>query len=305
MRIRKVTYLIKKMTNKIVTILLALLSLSLIPTGCVSIQKHQVFSKDNVVISYDVRGAGKPALVFVHGWCCDKRYWSYQVPYFARQYRVVTIDLAGHGLSAAGRRYWTMEAFGGDVVAVVEKLNLDRVILIGHSMGGSVIIEAARHMPDRVVGLVGVDTLHNVETRYSQEQVEEFIYGFREDFKGNTSRFVRGMFPSGSDPNIVERIVEDMSSAPPWVGINSLRAYFHYDFTKALEEVQVPICCINTDLLETNVQTNRKHAVSFDVKIMPEKSHFIMIEDPKTFNQLLDEIISELNYKENISGRKN
>jgi pimeloyl-ACP methyl ester carboxylesterase len=273
--------------------------------GCTFNQKHHAFSEDNVAISYDVHGKGEPALVFIHGWCCDKRYWSYQVPYFESRYRVVTIDLAGHGLSGLGRRNWTIEAFGGDVVAVVEKLKIEKAILIGHSMGGPVIIEAARRIPDRVIGLVGVDTLQNVETTYPRKQVREFIYGFQKDFKGNTQEFVRDMFPAGSDPNIVERIVEDMSSAPPWVGISSLQGYFRYNVTEALEQVKVPLYCINSDLLETNVEANRRHAVSFDVKHMPGMGHFIMIEDPETFNQLLDEIINELNFKEPVSDLEN
>ncbi len=273
-------------------------------TSCTFNQKRRVFTEDNVAISYDVHGKGKPVLVFVHGWCCDKRYWSYQVPYFGSRYRVVTIDLAGHGLSGLGRRSWTIEAFGGDVVAVINKLNIERAILIGHSMGGSVIIEAVRRMPDRVVGLVGVDTLHNVETTYPEEQIEEFISGFQGDFKGNTREFVRDMFPSGSDPYIVERIVEDMSSAPPWVGVGVLRGYFRYDVTEALKQVTVPIYCINSDLLETNVEANRRHAVSFDVKLMPGMGHFIMIEDPETFNRLLDEIVSELIYKDKIPSKE-
>jgi pimeloyl-ACP methyl ester carboxylesterase len=279
------------------SLLVTMLSSLLFLEGCVSIRKNKVFSEDNVVISYGVHGKGKPAIVFVHGWCCDKRYWSYQVPYFANKYRVVTIDLAGHGLSGLNRRNWTIEAFGGDVVAVIKKLNIEKAILIGHSMGGSVIIEAARRMPDRVIGLVGIDTLHNVETTYPKEQIEEFISGFQEDFKGNTREFVREMFPSGSDPYIVERIVEDMSSAPPWVGVGSLRGYFRYDVTETLEQVKVPIYCINSDLLETNVEANRRHAVSFDVKLMPGRGHFIMIEEPETFNQLLNEVINELNSK--------
>jgi pimeloyl-ACP methyl ester carboxylesterase len=300
-------YLIKRIQKKKLSMLL-LTTLSLVFSTLVSCtfnQKRHVFSEDKVSISYNVRGKGELALVFVHGWCCDKRYWSYQVPYFENRYRVVTIDLAGHGLSDIGRRLWTIETFGGDVLAVVEKLNIERAILIGHSMGGPVIIEAARRMPDRVIGLVGIDTLHNVETTYPKEQIEEFISGFQEDFKGNTQEFVRDMFPAGSDPYIVERIVEDMSSAYPWVGVGSLRGYFRYDVIEALKQVTVPIYCINSDLLETNVEANRRHTISFDVKLMPKMGHFIMIEDPETFNQLLDEVINELNFKEPGSGREN
>ena len=54
-------------------------------------------SKDGVSISYQVTGKGLPALVFVHGWCCDKSYWDPQVRYFAADHQVITVDLAGHG----------------------------------------------------------------------------------------------------------------------------------------------------------------------------------------------------------------
>lgn len=266
----------------------------LMSAGCATIQKHYVLSPDDVVIRCDVQGRGKPALVFVHGWCGDKRYWSYQVPYFAQRYKVVAIDLGGHGASGLNRRRWSMKAFGADVAAVIEMLKLNQVILIGHSMGGNVIIEAARLEPDRVIALVGVDTYHDVEAEYPRNQIEEFVDGFMQNFKKEADKFARDMFPPDSDPNIVERVVEDMSSAPPWVGISALQEYFFYDVKEALKDVRVPIYCINTDLVPTNVEAGRRHAVSFDVKLMPGLSHFIMIEEPKTFNKLLEETISEI-----------
>ena len=54
-------------------------------------------SSDGVDIHYEVHGEGEPALVFIHGWSCDRSYWRAQVEYFAKQYQVITIDLAGHG----------------------------------------------------------------------------------------------------------------------------------------------------------------------------------------------------------------
>ena len=58
-----------------------------------------VASEDGVVIYYDVRGSGERTLVFVHCWSCDRSYWQRQVEEFTDVYRVVTIDLAGHGQS--------------------------------------------------------------------------------------------------------------------------------------------------------------------------------------------------------------
>ena len=87
-----------------------------------------------------MRGRGAPALVFIHGWSCDRTYWRGQVDAFSQTFRVVAVDLADHGESGTGRQVWTIGAFGEDVAACVSKLGLQRIILIGHSMGGDVIL---------------------------------------------------------------------------------------------------------------------------------------------------------------------
>ena len=132
---------------------------------------HVIPSKDGTPISYEIHGAGEPTLVFVHGWSCDARYWRAQLPHFANNHRVVMLDLAGHGHSGMTRSQYTMRAFGEDVKAVIEATGSRRVILIGHSMGGSVIAEAARLMPSRVKGLIGVDTLVNIEYPMTREEL--------------------------------------------------------------------------------------------------------------------------------------
>ena len=93
----------------------------------------------------------------------------------------MTIDLAGFGESGVEREAWTMEAFGDDVTAVVEKLDLREVVLVGFSMGGPVILEAATRIPDRVIGLVLVDVLQDIENVYSQEQIDAIIEDFRQN----------------------------------------------------------------------------------------------------------------------------
>src|SRR5882762_1994438 len=99
-------------------------------------QTLYAISPDGIRIAYEVHGEGTPALVFVHGWSCDRNYWKGQLEPFAEQFKVVAIDLAGHGESELGRKAWTIGAFGADVAAVVKALGLQHVILIGHSMGG-------------------------------------------------------------------------------------------------------------------------------------------------------------------------
>jgi pimeloyl-ACP methyl ester carboxylesterase len=261
--------------------------------GCATVQKHTVISADDVRICCTVQGEGDPALVFVHGWSCDKSYWEAQEGHFAENHKVVMVDLAGHGESGLDRKEWTIEAFGKDVAAVVKKLGLDRVILIGHSMGGPVITAAARQMPGRVIGLVGVDTFHNVEEEVTKERLDRFTAPFKEDFKEATRKFVRRMFPADADPALVERVVSDMASAPPDIGITAFEALFNYEMKAALKDARVPIYCINSDRYPTDVEAGRRHAMPFELKLMPGIGHFVMMEDPETFNRLLMEVISE------------
>ena len=136
---------------------------------------YVVPSKDGTSISYEVHGTGDLTLVFVHGWSCDSRYWREQVPYFSKKYRMVVLDLAGHGHSGLTRSEYTMSAFGADVQAVNQATESHNVILIGHSMGGSVIAEAARLMPMRVKGLIGIDTLNNVEYPMTHKELKNMI----------------------------------------------------------------------------------------------------------------------------------
>ena len=254
-------------------------------------------SFDGNPIHYTQQGSGKPALVFVHCWCGDKSYWDNQVPTFSQNYQLVTLDLAGHGESGANRQDCTMEAFGEDVVAVVEKLDLHQVILIGHSMGDAVIFEAARRMPGRIIGLVGVDNMQNFEREFPAEQIDQFIAQLGENFIENAAEFVRSFFPADADSSLVERIANDMASAPPEIGLSAMSHLLHYNYKEALKEIRVPIRCINSDRYPTNVETNKKHALSFEVSLMPGIGHFGQLEDPETFNRLLTDIIVELSDK--------
>lgn len=260
-----------------------------------SAKKMTVKSADGIPIAYQVQGKGDITLVFVHCWCCNKGFWDAQVPYFSKHYQVVAVDLAGHGESGSNRKEWTMPAYGHDVAAVVKELKLKKVILIGHSMGGPVIVEAARLLPKQVIGLVGVDTLANVEFKYTKEQRDLFLAPMRKDFAKGTENFLRmWMFTPKTDAKLIEKIVKVMSSAPPEVGIQSFEGMFKQDLVAVLKEIKVPIRCINADKFPINVEAGKRHAVSFEVKIMKGVGHFLHMEDPETFNRLLEETVKEL-----------
>ena len=209
-----------------------------------------VTSPDGIAIRYDVAGSGGPALVFVHGWSCDRTYWADQMRAFAARHRVIAIDLAGHGESGDGRESWTMASFGGDVTSVVDHLGLDEFVLIGHSMGGDVIVEAALALAAGVRGLVWVDTYDSLDSFRSAAEVAAFVEPFRADFSQSTQQLVRRMFPSSADPELVGRVAKDMSSAPPGIAIEVLRNAISNGelLLERLPLLTVPIVAINPRL---------------------------------------------------------
>jgi pimeloyl-ACP methyl ester carboxylesterase len=263
-------------------------------------------------IAFTRQGAGSPALVFVHGWSCDAGYWAGQTAAFSRKWPVVTLDLAGHGQSGLREGDWSMASFGADVAAVVEALvpAPDRLILIGHSMGGDVILEAARalesradgrsdgrtagHVARRIAGLVWVDAHSQLARFRSAEQVQRRMAPFREDFRAAAAGFVRGMFPPGADAALVERVVAAMSAAPPAIATAALESAMNYarEVPGVLQQLRVPVIAINPESTPEEIQSLGRHGV--EVLSMSGAGHFMMLEDPERFNALLRIAITRL-----------
>jgi len=248
-------------------------------------------SADGVPVAYEVHGQGEPALVLVHGWSCDRSYWKEQIEYLSPQYRLVLVDLAGHGESGTGRKDYTMSAFGADVAAVVDSLGLQKVVLVGHSMGGDVIVEAAKKLPGRVVGLVWVDDYKSLGPARSAAEVDAFVTKFRKDFRGTTNGFVRGMFAPNADPKLVDRVAKDMASAPPAIALSAM----HNSFLNAarvpvdLTGLKLPVVAINSDREPTDHESLGKYGVK--AFVLPDSGHFPMLEDPPRFNRSLDSVV--------------
>lgn len=257
-----------------------------------------ISSADGADIVYEVHGdsAGKPALVLVHCWSCDRGYWYAQVEEFSKDHKVVTIDLAGHGDSYPGTRSdFTTVAFGGDVAAVVGDLGWERVVLIGHSMGGGVIVEAAAQLPGKVRGLIWVDSFHRLGgTATPPAELDAFFAPFDSNFVEQTRTFVRSMFPPSADSALMDRVAMDMSAAPPAVAMSAIRNAFAYDarLPGRLDELKLPVVAINAALFPTDTASLGQRGVQ--AIIMPEVGHFLMMEDPARFNELLREALGRM-----------
>jgi pimeloyl-ACP methyl ester carboxylesterase len=248
-------------------------------------------SADGVPIAYEVHGSASPALILVHCWSGDRSYWKEQIDELSPQFELVLIDLAGHGESGMGRKNYTMDSFGEDVAAVVEKLDLKGVVLVGHSMGGNVVVAAAKRLRERVAGVVWVDTYKTLELPADDEGAKAFIGKIRKDFRHATDSEVRGMFGPNADPKLVDRVAKDLAAAPPAVGLSALENHFAYarQVPGILDSLKLPFAAINSDRAPTDYESLAKHGVK--ARVLPDIGHFIPLEDPPRFNRTLSSVV--------------
>lgn len=274
-------------------------------TGCcdkkISPTYKASISQDGETIAYTVYGQEEKALIFIHGWSCDSRYWQKQISTFAKDYKVITIDLAGHGNSSANRQNYSVLSFAYDVKSVITQEKIKTAILIGHSMGGIIISEAARLMPKEISGLIAIDTLQNVEHEMTQAAFEQMVSPFEKDFKAAAQNFVGSMFPKDADPDLINWVKEDMSSAPSAVALSAFKdylgRYLDGSIAPVFKDINVPLYSINARLWPTYPEANRKYIKDYTLVYIENTGHFPMLEKPKEFNNLLKEAILHLGLK--------
>jgi pimeloyl-ACP methyl ester carboxylesterase len=259
------------------------------PAGDAGEGPRLALSPDNVHIEYRVLGHGEPAVLLVHGWACDANYWNEQLAALKAHYTVVAINLAGHGGSGNNRSEWSIANYAADVAAVATQLPNQRLVLVGHAMGATVVLAAAPVIGARVNGIIAVEALRSVgQPVLSARDIEQRVAPFRADFVGETRKLVTDTrFARGANPALVQKVAYDMSLEPPAVAVASLQALLSVDLGGLLQAIHVPVYAINSDLLPTDAARIRKALPNFTLDVLDHSGHFLMLEAPARFNPLL------------------
>lgn len=255
---------------------------------------RKALSADQVEIVYTSQGSGETAVIFIHGGFADRTFWTNQLKPFAAKYHVIALDLAGHGESGKNREKWDIFGFARDVRAVMENEKIRRAVLVGNSLGGPVALEAARLVPDKVLGIVAVDTfqvLMNPPANYFQQQAR----AFRADSTGTIRKMVGQLFHKDIDPELYAQVEKKMlKNTSPIMAAGLMEFFATYDLVEAVKQVPHPIRCINGDLMPTQVEKNRDIHPDFNAVILPHTGHYPMLEKPELFNRHLEKILSEI-----------
>ena len=257
--------------------------------------------RDNANISYQVKGNGDITLLFVHGSYIDQSYWKSQAAFFSRDYKVVTVDLPGHGQSGDERKHWSVRGFDEDVIALMKELNLHKVILIGHSMGAGVNLMAATSYPKPVAGFIGIENFKNAGTPLPepyQHQAADIAGKLATDFRNANEQYARmALLTERTPPAIAKRVVEAYRNANQPMGIAITPEIFDMFQTEKelLPQLKFKLYLINVDYMPTNEDALKQYAGSgYELLHMKGTCHYPMLENPGQLNQLLEQVIQKI-----------
>jgi pimeloyl-ACP methyl ester carboxylesterase len=249
-------------------------------------------------IDYFDSRIGDTTLLFIHGWNINKEYWVDQIDFFSKDYRVVTLDLPGFGKSGKNRKSWTVEEYGNDVTAIIKQLNLKNVVLIGHSMSGAIVVEAALRNPTRVIGVVGVDNFTNFRAVVSpqlRKYISEAYKALRANYKKVTLQYANeSLFSPSTDSAVRKRVIRDFMNVDSVTAVNILETNDKYSTDEKLKSLRRPIYLINSNYHPTDTLGFKKYKVPYYLFYVGPTGHYPMIESPAEFNKLLAQVVRKI-----------
>ena len=275
-----------------------LLLLSLVAFGCTAERENVVTASDGVEIHFDRRGDGPVTLVFVHGWGNSRAIWEDQVALFSVKYEVVNIDLPGFGESGNDRKQFTIPSYADDVATVLSSLALERVVLVGFSMGALVVIEAANKAPETVVGVILVDGRHDVDFKTPSDSIGGIVKYMMDVVNDPTNEKLvsNGFYKRNEEANFnrISAMLRDGSRVGWEESLADAIRWGSENHAAAISRVRAPIMGIYTDLSPVNVEAFRKYAPEFQARIISDAGHVLMWDAPDEFNDVLEQSIQAL-----------
>lgn len=203
-----------------------------------------VMTADGIRAYYDHAGQG-PALVMVHGASQDTLSWQYVIDLFAQHYSVYALDLPGHGKSAmpAGAPHSATPDNARYLLQFLDAAQIGQAVLMGHSMGGGIVTQAATLAPERVAGLVLVDgaSVNVVKSSGYNSKILEMARINPGDWFEVTFRTLMG---SGVDAARAEEVVMDARRCIPAVAFADIRAFGGFRMEQILDRVRCPVVIV-------------------------------------------------------------
>jgi pimeloyl-ACP methyl ester carboxylesterase len=243
---------------------------------------------DTMRVHYHNYGEGKDALVFVHGWSCNIDFWKPNLPAFVNHSRVIAIDLPGHGKSDKPQTTYSMDLFARAIDVVLQDAGVERVTLVGHSMGTPVIRQFYRKYPNKTRALVIVDG--GLRPFADKAVMNKFIEGFRgPDYKQFAEQVIGSISDKVKNPADLATIKDSMMSTPQHVMVSAMESMADPEIWKTQDKINVPTLAImakNEQAWTPDYEKFVRELVPIlDYQVWDGVSHFLMMDEPQKFNE--------------------
>lgn len=270
---------------------------------------------NNINLSYDDVGEGKIPIIFLHGFPFDKTMWRLQLDFLKSSYRVIACDIRGFGKSMDEESPLSIDLFGDDLIRFMDKLNIDKAVVCGLSMGGYITLNAHKKFPDRFEALVLCDTQCIADTVEGKEKRYKTIDEIKVDGVANfNDGFIKKVFHKDSITNkkeLVEQLRSVVFSNSQHIINQGLVALAERSETcSTLSEVTIPtlIICGREDEVTPLVQSEfmNKNINGSILRVIDNAGHVSNLEQPHEFNKHLRDFLATLSLidVEELSGNQ-
>jgi pimeloyl-ACP methyl ester carboxylesterase len=249
--------------------------------------------RDGIALAYEEAGQGAPSLVFVHGLACHRGFWAAQVKHFSRHYRVLAVDLRGHGDSDAPEQRYTMQLLADDVAWMCSQLGIERPVIVGHSLGGLVALELAAGHSEQVRAITLVDSIllaPGVRGRF----VRELVAALR---SADASRALREYYSTFFGPHDDEArmawILDEIVRTPAHVTSSILEESVQsWDDADALGRCEVPLLYLDASTPNADLARATKLQPRLAFGRTVGSGHFSPCEVPDQINAMLERFLA-------------
>lgn len=264
-----------------------------------------------VNLYYEDQGEGTP-LIFVHGWTCSSKVWQKNTPNLVKQFRVVTLDLRGHGNSVKTLEGHNVPQYARDVRALIEYLGLNDAVLIGWSLGGPVVLSYWQQFAGdsrlKGIGLIDFNSSPLSSATWNSHRLNNFnldgmnagFVAMLDDPAGFAAVFAKRMFfrEQVSEADL-SWITAEIRKTPPWIATAIYSDYLTSDYTGVLPTITLPgiVFAADSPIAEKGLAQGRYLAglmplgqcVEFD-----DAGHILFYEQPAKFNAAISCFVNSL-----------
>ena len=231
---------------------------------------------------------GRETVIFIHGAGGGQYTWSYQKGFFEKQFNPIIIELPGHGESE-GKGEEEIGRYAEHVYAFLKALGLQKVFLVGHSMGGAIVQTLSLIHAEVVKGIVLVGTGARLKV------LPLILEGIKNNFKETVQKINQFSYSLKAPSELIEKGVFGMQQCLPEVLYGDFLACDRFDIMKEIERINLPtlILCGDDDQL-TPVKYSQflqSRIKASKLEVLPHAGHMVMMESPQAFNEKIREFI--------------